>query len=126
MYIKCTVRVHTNQRATRTIYELTYQSRNLSVNQSTYYVHCIHLANVQAPIKTRTYQYEQHLNDDVLIEEQVWVAVEEVDERRRVASRRAHHALPVSALEVRLDHFVVFAVAQRHRLDPRTFQSVAE
>lgn len=55
-----------------------------------------------------------------LVEKQILVAGNELNDARRVVRRRSDHCLPVSSFEVRLDHFVVFAVAERHATDLRT------
>ena len=61
-----------------------------------------------------------------LVEEQIAVAMQLVDHGRRVVGDGSDGGQSVSALEVRLDHLVVLAIAERHRLQTRTSQPGAE
>lgn len=58
---------------------------------------------------------------EVLVKEKVFVAGAELNDARRVVGGRSHHCLSVRSLEVRLYHLEIFAIAQRHAPNLRTF-----
>lgn len=58
---------------------------------------------------------------EVLVKEKVFVAGAELDDACRVVGGRSDYRLSVRSLEVRLYHLEIFAIAQRHAPNLRTF-----